>query len=1114
MAAGPADDQLLARAQTLAAELQTRALTLRIPARRRRQARVDRLLANPTGARLIFSLADRVLRPLDRPSAAGQLAALASGTLEGLSPWDASLLRLAGRLAPLAPFPVVPLVGARLRGETGPFIYPAEARPLARRLASLRAQGRRPNLNLLGEAVLGAREAGRRTAAILALLERPDVDCVSVKISAVAAGLSLVDFAGSLQRSCAPLRQLYRAAAASRPPKLVMLDMEEHRDLDLTLAVFRQALAGDALANLTAGIALQAYLPESHAALDEVLEFARERARAGAAPIRVRLVKGANLAMEQTLAELAGWPAAPYLTKAETDAAYKALLERLLHAAAEGCVQVGVATHNLFDVAFALVLAESLGTEAEIEMLAGMADDQAAAVAERTGHVLLYTPIVARRDYRNALAYLARRFDENATPEGFLHQARLLSPGSPAWAEQARRFANAVRDRHHVRTTSAQTQDRGAEAVGGGRGPAQERVFANEPPTDLTRAVNRRWVTGVLTAPRPPVPPQVGGGDGVDHAVAEAVAAADRWEALGTQRRGEFLLAAAAAMAAGRAEAIAAMVSEGGKTFEEADPEVDEAVDHARWYGAGPGSLAQLLREVDGEVGSRPLGPVVVAPPWNFPYAIPAGGVLAALAAGNPVLVKPAPQTPATCAIMARQLGAAGIGPPVLQLVLVADGETGRQLVAHPQLGAVVLTGAHETALRFARWAPRRRILAETNGKNAIVVAASADVDQAVRDIVASAFGHAGQKCSAASLAIVVAPIYDDGAFLRQLADAVRTLRVGSAADPATQVGPIVGPFTPALRRGLEQLDPGESWLVQPTQIHQGGTGPALWSPGVRLGVRPGSWAHMTEWFGPVLAVMRARNLAQALEWQNAVPFGLTAGLASLDPAEQRRWADAVEAGNLYINRTTTGAIVGRQPFGGWKRSSHGPTAKAGGPNTLIPLRRWSDPEGAAIPTAAARASYQSWWERHFSRQTELAGLRAEANVLRYRPFAPGVVVRAAAGVDDTQLEKAWVASALTGTPLRLSLATRRPHLERTGVQVVVESEAAFAAGLAALAGQRLRLLGPAAAEVYAAAAAAGLGVLDEPICSCGRIELVRWLREQVVTRSLHRYGDVVYERW
>ena len=1115
------DQELIDRSLDLAAELTERARSLTSARQHRRLARLQRLLSTEGGTRLVFSLADRVLRPVSAEAAARALAGLAASDLPGVSGPDRALLRLAGLSARIAPGPVDALVSGRLRRETAGLVYPAEPRPLGRSLARLVAAGRRPNLNLLGEAILGHEEADRRVAAVEALLDRDDVDCVSVKVSSVAAGISLVDFDGSVERAAAPMRRLYRRAQRYDPPKLVNLDMEEHRDLDLTVAVFTGVLTEAGFRDLTAGIALQAYLPDSHGALDRILVWAGERRRAGGAPVRIRLVKGANLAMEMVDAELHGWPAPTYPGKASTDASYKAMLERLVGAAADGTVKVGVASHNLFDVAFALVLAESAGVDLDIEMLAGMADAQAAAVIERTGRLLLYLPATTRADFRNALAYLARRLDENATPDGFLRHAFDLSPGGPEWEEQARRFATAVRERHAVPASSRPTAERHAGSRSSGAG-----VWRNQPDTDLTVPANREWARAALSraggGPTPPAPRCEGVGLGeVEAAVARARQTAPSWEAVPGVERRRVLLAAAEEMVRGRSEAVTVMAREAGKTFAEADPEVSEAIDYARWYAAAIEELESLGAEVD----SEPLGVVVVSPPWNFPYAIPAGGVLAALAAGNAVVLKPSPEAPECSALLGAQVARAGLGPGRLQVLALEDGDASRRLVSHPDVDGVILTGSAETARRFLEWNPARRLLAETSGKNAMVVTATADVDQAVRDLVRSAFGHAGQKCSAASLAIVEESVHDHSPFLRQLADATRSLRVGPASDPASEVGPLVGPFTPALERALTRLDPGESWLVEPRLVDGGRR---LWAPGVRIGVRPGSWAHLTEWFGPVLGVMRARDLGEATAWQNGVAYGLTAGLQSLDPSEHERWMEAVEAGNLYVNRTTTGALVGRQPFGGWKASSLGPTAKAGGPNYLLGLRHWRD----AAPTgvAEAEASYRLWWESDFGRTQELAGLRGEANLLRYRSFRPGVWVRAGLDVAEEEVAKALAAAATTGTDLWVSLAPGGP-IPSTGwfrsgagrrggpVEVLEESGAALADRIRRLGGNpaaprpRLRLLGRPEPEVVSAAAGAGLTTLAEPVCSHGRIELPRWLREQSISRSLHRYGNVVYER-
>ncbi|HEY7948197.1 MAG TPA: bifunctional proline dehydrogenase/L-glutamate gamma-semialdehyde dehydrogenase, partial [Acidimicrobiales bacterium] len=712
--ASSSEDQLVARSIALAAELlnASRAGTSR--GERLRQRRLGRLLASPSGTRLAFSLADRVLRPVDPRAAAAQLARVTHGDLDGVSVSDRVLLHAAAAAARTVPGPVVGLVTARLRREAANLVYPAEPARLGRRLSRLRRHDRRPNLNLLGEAILGNQEAEKRTAAVDALLRRDDVDCVSVKISSVAAGLSLVDFEGSISRISGPLQRLYRTASSFEPAKLVNLDMEEHHDLDLTVESFTRVLDQPEFAPLIAGIALQAYLPDSHGALDRLLSFARRRRAAGHAPIRVRLVKGANLAMETVDAELHGWPPAPYRTKADTDASYVVLLERLIDAAADGSVLVGAASHNLFDVALTLILSEDRGAPVDVEMLAGMANGQAAAVTERWGRLLLYVPATTRQDFRNALAYLARRLDENATPEGFLRHSLDMTAGSAPWEEQADRFRQSMHNRHRVITRPFQPQDRSLSL--GAPASAPPGRFSNEPDTDLTVPANRLWALSALTAPEPPGPIDATVPD-VDAAVARATHAAPAWSRVPGAERRELLEAAAQTMAAGRADAVTVMAAEAGKTFAEADPEVSEGVDYARWYATG----IDLLDTLDAELASEPCGVIVVSPPWNFPYAIPAGGVLAALAAGNVAILKPSPEAPATAALLVEQLHRAGLDGDRLQLVAAPDGPAGQRLISHPSLGAVILTGSWETARLFAGWVPQRRLLAETSGKNAIV---------------------------------------------------------------------------------------------------------------------------------------------------------------------------------------------------------------------------------------------------------------------------------------------------------------------------------------------------------------------------------------------------------
>ena len=522
-------------------------------------------------------------------------------------------------------------------------------------------------------------------------------------------------------------------------------------------------------------------------------------------------------------------------------------------------------------------------------------------------------------------------------------------------------------------------------------------------------------------------------------------------------------------------------MSEAAKTIDQADPEVSEAIDFARYY-------AGLATELDRVDGARfvPDALTLVTPPWNFPVAIPAGGVLAALAAGSGVVLKPAGPASRCGAVLAEVLWSAGVPQDVLALVQVDEDGLGRRLVADPRIDRVVLTGAWETARLFRDFRHDLPVLAETSGKNAMVITPSADLDLAVKELVASAFGHAGQKCSAASLAILVGPVATSKRFLGQLVDAVGSLEVGAPWTSTTRMGPLIEPASGKLLEGLTTLGEGEQWLLEPKRLDAEGR---LWTPGIRTGVRRGSAFHLTEYFGPVLGIMTAADLDEAIALQNEVAYGLTAGLQSLEPEEIGRWIDRVDAGNLYVNRGTTGAIVGRQPFGGWKRSSVGPGAKAGGPNYLIGLGRWRRADGGAPASArlepavarvvraasalgddarafvtAGAASDQAAWSAEFGVTRELADLGVERNLLRYRTVP--VTIRVAADADPGAVLRVVAGATRAGAPTTVVSADALPT-ELSGVL----DDLAIAHRVEAhpvLTG-RVRLVGGSAAELLEA---------------------------------------------
>lgn len=1052
-----------------------------------RARRLGRLLADDDGRDLLLDLTDQVMRIHDPARSARRLRDLtADGVPSSLGPVDGRGLRALGALAPAAPGVTERLVSWRVDRDTSGVILPADDPAFARYLARRKDQGFRLNVNILGEAILGDDEANARAARVEALIGRPDVDYVSVKISAVCANLDVLAWDTSLARIDEQLTRLYRAASTSRPRTFVNLDMEEYRDLELSVASFMRVLDKDEFMDLPAGIVLQAYIPDSHSALERLCTWANDRVRRGGAGIKIRIVKGANLANELVEAEIHDWPLATYPSKRDVDASYKRMLDRALELGDPGAVRIGVASHNLLEVGWALALRHSRpdGHRIEIEMLEGMAPPQARAVRDAAGELLLYAPVVSQADREASIAYLSRRLDENAAPENFLRDLFDITPGSGSWHKQVAMFRASVKERRTVSTSPRRCQDRTTPA------PAHpaDGSFRNCPDTDFTVPVNRSWMSDALATTRIPEPPVVDDAGAVDAMVQAGLDAQQAWASTSWAERRRVLALIADIMEGHRGQTLAIMARTTGKTVREGDPEISEAIDFATY--AAHLTLAHEELEQDGAQWT-PDRVVVVAGPWNFPYAIPASGVVHAVAAGSAVILKPAPQAREVAAALVDHCVSAGVPEGLIQLACTPDNEVGQHLITHRDVDLVMLTGSSETAGLFVSWKPDIRLVGETSGKNALVITQAADLDLAIKDLVKSAFGHAGQKCSAASLGIVEAAVYDDPNFRTRLADAVRSLTVGDAADPSTIMGPLIEPPSERLARALTSLDAGETWLVEPECLDQDRR---VWTPGVRLGVRPGSWFHLTECFGPVLGLMRAPDLQTALSWQNQVTYGLTGGIHSLDPREIDYWLASVEVGNAYVNRHITGAIVQRQPFGGWKRSAIGTAGKPGGPGHLHAYGTWSTP---AREISRARDDFARVWAEHFTLEHDPSGLASEANLLRYRPV-DRVVVR--------------------GDKKRAEMALMEEIGRITGVEIVVSdpadhSDEEFAESLATLTTgvtTRVRLLTSASSDVHEKAFSAGIAVDTSPVAWLPMIELPRWVIEQAVARTMHRHGRLL----
>jgi RHH-type proline utilization regulon transcriptional repressor/proline dehydrogenase/delta 1-pyrroline-5-carboxylate dehydrogenase len=1073
--------------------------------------RFSRLFKDPKAIFVTVTLTDEVMRITSAKDAARILKVAAkSATLTGFGLINAVGLKVIAVISILLPKPILIAIHTQVKRLSKGIILPFESSKLARQIKRRGKKGIRLNINVLGEAVLGEREAAERFERVLEMMHRPEVDYVSVKLSSVVSQIITLDQDGTLARVSEKLRVIYKNSIETGT--FVNLDMEEFRDLRLTVDAFNLVLSESEFEKLYAGIVLQAYLPESHEVFAELVEWSKERYKNTGGIIKIRLVKGANLAMEKAEATLHGWVAAPYQSKADVDASYSRLLDTALRIEHADAVRIGVASHNLFHIAFALEIAKKrkVMDQLDIEMLEGMANPEALAIANRKLRILLYAPVTRSDDFASAVAYLVRRLDENTAIENYLRSSFEIADSKEIFDAQAERFLTSATSRHEISTKSLRHKKIKFE-VGDS--------FENAPNADLTKYsfVNKldKEIRSVLAESDQQVPIVIDGNeiydrtliDGydpsdnakiwyqyavarksdVDSAVRIAKKAVADWDAKGAAMRGEILKSFALLAHEEQESTIAIMAKDAGKTVAEADPEVSEAIDFANFY-----ALSALW--LDLEKQSTPVGVVVVVPPWNFPYAIPTGGICAALAAGNTVIFKSAPETVATSWHLVNQLWRAGVPKDVLHFVSTEDNEIGQALITHEDVNAVILTGGYNTALLFSSWKNELNLLAETSGKNSMVLTACCDIDIAVKDLVQSAFGHAGQKCSAASLAIVDKNIYENPNFKKQLLDAVQSLEVGAGYKYATSVGPIIKPAEHSLQRALTTLDEDEEWLLEPKQLDQAGL---LWSPGIKTNVQPGSWSHLNEWFGPVLAIMISPDLKTSVEWQNATEFGLTAGIQSLDQGECEYWIENVEAGNLYVNRGVTGAIVNRQPFGGWKKSSVGATAKAGGSNYVATLRNWHQMKHFLPMKEAAN----KWLNTVGKLALDKSGLEVEKNYQRYRSYKNGFLIRIESGTSKDELDfLSWLKNDL-GIITRLSSDTLIPRLPN----LVVESATEFAEH--AVEFDRARWLSSEIAPINLLMQN-GVSCDMRPITSRGDVEMSRWFLEQSVSITHHRYGN------
>lgn len=665
-----------------------------------KESLVTELASDPGAVSFVMKFIDSVMRP-ESPSVSALLLKrlISSQNVPSfMSSVDNALLQTGSTVAPFLPSVVVNSAKARMRSLVAPFIETIENSDF-KNSSSV-------NINLLAEGAVSEAAAFRRREQVEELFDREGCNYISLKVTGLSPPLNTWDYQGSLRDIIDSIRPVFTKAVNSNPKRFINIDVEKYCDREITMEAFTRLLSEPQFQDLDAGIVVQSYLPDSFSALQSLVSWANERP--GKGEIKIRLVKGANLAMEKVEATMRGWEQAPYELKSDADANYLRCLDWILTSERLRRVRIGVASHNLFYLGYAKHLADERGVSSRVsfENIKGMTPSHTPALAEEGMGMLLYTPVCHNDDFGTSISYLFRRFEEISSPGNFLHSLSSISDSTSSFKQEETRFRSAYAKKDFVSSEPRRKQERPAKASHMTLcGLSNTGEFLNEPDSDPSIPHVREWALRVIDKSHfQPVSESswVKNIQDMDAVLNRARDAAKRWRETEKSERQELIARIGDVIARRRGDFLNAIVHEGSKTFHEGDIEMSEAVDFANYYSAKTGNLPDSFES---------FGVVTVAAPWNFPSAIGMGGTLASLAAGNAVIVKPSPNTPRCLEIGVECAWEAGVPRDVLQFIQCPENEVGKHLITSSD--AVILTGSTESAKLFRSWKKDIKLFAE-----------------------------------------------------------------------------------------------------------------------------------------------------------------------------------------------------------------------------------------------------------------------------------------------------------------------------------------------------------------------------------------------------------------
>ena len=1180
------EEELINSAIKLAHQWQIRATELVSDFDREFYLKMNTMLEHPKDKALLIELMDQCFRSKSNDRVANQVIFLLEKhkMAHFFTAKDKSLLWLFKNFATILPDLSVPLFVRQIREDTKTVVIKGEEQPFNKHLEMRKEEGTRVNLNLIGEVVLGESEANERIEKYLKALENPNIDYLSIKISTIFSQISALDFDHTVEVLVDKLTKIYAQAQkypyiqadGTKTNKFINLDMEEYRDLDITVEVFKKTLSKPEFKNFYAGIVLQAYLPDSFNVQKDLCSWAKERVKNGGSAIKFRLVKGANMEMEETEASQKHWEMVTYTDKTDTDSNYKRMVNYALDPQNTPFMHIGTASHNLFELAYATQLANNNNVSEyhTLEMLEGMSESARLAINEISKQVILYAPTASKEQFTNAIAYLVRRLDENTGPNNFIRYSFGLTVDSKDWNMQKELFINSFKALKTSFVGTKRTQDRLNEKWENfAQSSYDTKEYHAEADTDFILPANHEWARNIVkkwkfstNTEHKTVPVVVAGQDLIDdrkviesvdksqikdgvlagrfaNATADDLKKAvevarediDGWRDLTHQQRHAFLKQAAIKVRQRRDDLIGIAAAEVGKVFTETDVEVSESVDFIEFY---PYSANYFNNYKNLEFKGKGVG--VVVPPWNFPVAIAVGGIAAVLASGNTVIIKPASVAAITAYEMCKCFWDAGISKNVLQFTPCPGALAGKHLISNKDVDFVILTGGEDTAISMLDTRPNLFLTAETGGKDATIVTNMSDREQAVKNVCQSAFGNSGQKCSATSLLVLEEEVYNDPNFRKALVDTASSMSVGSVWDFKNRIGTLANKVSGNLEKTINELEGNEEWALAPQYAEEN---EFMLKPAIKWGVDEGNFIHLNELFGPVLAVIKAKNLEHAVKIVNDTGYGLTSGIESLDEREVSYWKENLKAGNLYVNRSTTGAIVLRQPFGGMGKSAIGAGRKVGIHNYITQFvnfteidmptltKKYSTPLTQFIDSckstqknsvefeklSIALQSYYENYENEFSQEKDYANVRGEDNHFRYLPLK-NVLIRVSSNDSLFETIARILAAKISGVHFKVSINNN--NLVKTFLENAEElftSRDKFVSQtdeeISKILYKYDRVLYSDISKVpeivfKSAAKSLTFIVRQKPMME-GRLELLNYFIEQSISHSYHRYGNI-----